>query len=152
MKFIKIILFILITTILFCGLKSDIYASVTCQDNSTCPDNTYCRLKTDGKYDCPSIPGIKIGTDYNVSNPIPQFNNIADIINKLLPYAFTLAGIVLFILLLASGFEFLTSAGDEKKLQQAKGRITSALIGFIIIVAAYWLAQIVEFLFHIQIF
>lgn len=152
MRYLKIVLFILITTILFCGLKSDIYASVTCPDNSTCRDNTYCRLKTDGKYDCPSIPGIKIGSDYKVDNPIPQFSNIADIINGLLPYAFTLAGVVLFVLLLASGFEFLTSAGDEKKLQQAKGRITSALVGFIIVVAAYWLTQIVEFLFHIQIF
>lgn len=101
-------------------------------------------------------PGVRAGCNlelgpYLVRN-ITSFCNLADIINKLLPYVFTLSGIVLFLLLLASGFEFLTSAGDEKKLQQAKGRITSALVGFIIIVAAYWLTQIVEFLFHIKIF
>lgn len=96
-----------------------------------------------------------IGFKSIVAQALPTFKfkdaKLGDVINSLLPYAFTLAGIILFILLIASGFEFLTSGGDEKKLAQAKGRITSALLGFIIIVAAYWLTQIIEFLFHIQI-
>lgn len=154
MKFIKIIFIILIFTFLLFNQSSITFGIITCPDGSPCPDGTYC-LYDDSKgfYLCPKKPPqIKIGDNYSIDNPVPQFDKISDIINKILPYAFTLAGILLFILLLASGFEFLTSGGDEKKLQQAKGRITAALVGFIIIVAAYWLTQIVEFLFHIQIF
>jgi len=151
MKFIKIIFIILIFTFLLFNQSSVLFALKTCPDGSSCPDSTYCKLHKDGYYQC-LIPQIKFGDDYIVDNPVPQFYEISDIINKILPYAFTLAGILLFILLLTSGFEFLTSAGDEKKLGQAKGRITAALVGFIIIVAAYWLTQIVEFLFHIKIF
>ena len=152
MKYLKFFLCILTTAIFLCGLKSDIYAGVTCPDNSTCPDNTYCRLKPDGKFDCPNTSGIKIGTNYTVDNPVSQFSTPADIINKLIPYLFTFAGIALLTVLIGSGFSYLTSGGDEKKVSQAKEKITGGLIGFIILFASYWLTQIVEYLFHIKIF
>lgn len=95
---------------------------------------------------------LKLG-DYIVQNALEdRFCNIADIINKLIPYFFTFAGIALLVVLIASGFSYLTSGGDEKKVSQAQGKITAALAGFIIIIAAYWLTQIVEYLFHIKIF
>jgi hypothetical protein len=94
---------------------------------------------------------LSIGS-YTITNNLDKFCDVSDIINKLLPYIFTLSGILLFIFLLASGFDLLTSGGDEKRLNQAKGRITNALLGFIIIIAAYWITQIAEFLLHIKVF
>lgn len=76
---------------------------------------------------------------------------IGDVINALVPYIFALAGLILFIYLIISGFELLTSAGDPKKMESAKGKITNAVIGFIIIFIAYWLIQILEIIFGIEI-
>lgn len=76
----------------------------------------------------------------------PKFGpgaQIGTIISALLPYLFPLAGIVLLLFLLFAGFQYLTSGGDPKKVEQAKERLTSALIGFIIVFAAYWIVQIV---------
>lgn len=77
---------------------------------------------------------------------------LGDIISALLPYIFTIAGIILFALLIMGGFELLTSGGNPEKTKKAQGRITSSLIGFLIIFLAYWLTQLLEVIFGISIF
>ncbi len=70
-------------------------------------------------------------------------STIGDVISTALKFVFPAAGILLLVYLIAAGFSLMTSAGDPKAVAAAKGRITSALIGFIIIFAAYWIVQIV---------
>jgi len=77
---------------------------------------------------------------------------IGDIINALVPYIFALAGLALMMILIWGGFEMMTSAGDPKKMESAKSKLTNAVIGFIIIFVAYWLVQILEQIFGIKIF
>lgn len=77
---------------------------------------------------------------------------IGAVISALLPYIFSIAGLILFGLLIMAGFGFLTSAGDPKKIESAKAKLTSAVIGFLIIFVAYWLMQILEIIFDLKIF
>jgi hypothetical protein len=72
---------------------------------------------------------------------------IGSIISRAIPFIFIFAGIGLFLMILASGFDFLTSAGDSKKLDQGKQRLTYAIVGFIIIFASFWLVQILGEMF-----
>lgn len=76
-----------------------------------------------------------------------RFTNLGDIISALLPYFYAFAGVGLLLLLIWGGFKYLTSAGDPKKTEGAKGTITAAVIGFAIVIAAYWLTQIVNYIF-----
>jgi hypothetical protein len=76
---------------------------------------------------------------------------ITDILTALLPYVFVFAGLTLFIFLIIGGFGMLTSAGSPDKMKAAQGKITSAIIGFIIIFISYWLMRILEIMFGIQI-
>ena len=78
--------------------------------------------------------------------------DIGDIINALVPYIFALAGLALLLILILGGFELMTSAGDPKKMESAKGKLTNAVIGFIIIFIAFWLVQILEVIFGLTIF
>lgn len=48
-----------------------------------------------------------------------------------------LAGLAVFVMLLAGGLKYLTSGGDQKAMEQAKGTITYAIFGLVLIVAAY---------------
>lgn len=77
---------------------------------------------------------------------------IGDIISNLLPYIFVLAGLTLFVLLILGGFGLLTSGGSPDKVKAAQGKITSAVIGFVIIFISYWLVKILEIVLGIQIF
>jgi hypothetical protein len=72
-----------------------------------------------------------------------QGSTIGNIISDLLLYIFPLAGLILLIFIIIGGFKFMTSAGDPKAAQSARGVITTAFIGFIIIFLAYWLTRII---------
>lgn len=56
-----------------------------------------------------------------------------------------LVGFVLVLLIMYAGYTWMTSQGDAEKITKAKGIITSAVIGVIIIISAY---AIVSFIFR----
>ncbi len=76
---------------------------------------------------------------------------IGEVISNLLPYIFVIAGLTLFILLIIGGFGLLTSGGSPEKMKASQGKITSAVIGFVIIFISYWLMRILEIVFGISI-
>jgi hypothetical protein len=74
------------------------------------------------------------------------------IISKALSsFIFPIAGIILFVVLLLGGFQMLTGAASSKGLEEGKQKVTSAIIGFILLFAAYWIAQLLELIFGIRI-
>lgn len=108
-----------------------------------------------------NIPGAS-GTPMEIQGPLPtkdigptgvvEFSTLADVVNKLLPVLFTVAGLILFAIIIFSGFQFLTSGGDDKVLGAAKSRITNALIGFVILVVSYFAVQILTAIFGLRMF
>ena len=82
---------------------------------------------------------IGIGTKGAVDLDNAKLGNI---IAALIPYILSLAGFGLMIYLILGGFEYLTSAGDPKKTDSAKKKLTTALFGFIIIFSAFWVVQL----------
>jgi len=90
-------------------------------------------------------------------NAIPEFKfkgnsgSLGGIISALVPYVFTIAGLLLLLYLIIGGFGLLTSGGDPKKMQGAKGQITNALVGFLIIFVSYWLVQIIGSILGLEI-
>lgn len=103
--------------------------------------------KLPGYGDVESVPGFSstFGT-FKFKNW-----NIGDLISELLPYVLVIAGLLMGFFLISGGFELLTSGGDVKKIEAGQKRITKAIIGFLIIFLAYWLAQILETILGISI-
>lgn len=48
-----------------------------------------------------------------------------------------IATVGLFVMLLVGGFNFLFSGGDQKKLEVARGTLTNAIVGLVVIAVAY---------------
>lgn len=84
-----------------------------------------------------SLKSLEEGTGLSFAG-----GNIGDIISELLKYLFPLAGMLLLLYLIFGGFQLMLSRGDPKATQSAQGKITNALVGFIIVFAAYWIVQI----------
>ncbi|NQV90812.1 hypothetical protein HQ487_05425 [Candidatus Uhrbacteria bacterium] len=80
--------------------------------------------------------GSAIGTDAT-SNDLPEL--IGNIIGVLL----SVLGIIFVVLVVYAGFLYLTSAGEPDKVKKAKTMLTQAVIGLVIIVAAYAIAAFV---------
>lgn len=81
--------------------------------------------------------GTKIKTTYTSFSPL---------ISSLLRNSLTLAGIILLGLLIFGGLTFIINAGngDSKKAGQGKSAITSALIGFAIVLLSYSIIRVIE--------
>ena len=77
--------------------------------------------------------------------------NLGSVISYLLPIIFVAAGIGLFIYLLIGGFKLLTSAGNPKSVAAGGQILTNAVIGFLIVISSYWIAQIIQVVFNVRI-
>lgn len=91
-------------------------------------------------------------------NPLKIASSKADrlstpggIISEVLKYAFPLAGMILFIMILFGGFQMLTGASTSKSVEEGKKKITAAILGFLLLFASYWIAQLIEIIFSIKI-
>jgi hypothetical protein len=71
-----------------------------------------------------------------------SFNNLGEIINKIVPYILATGLIFVFIYLIIGGFGIMTSKADPKAMDAAKQKITYAIVGFIIIFIAFWIVQL----------
>jgi len=93
-----------------------------------------------------TFPGSQEVPGFQVTGPLrSEFTNVGSILNIAMPYIFAAIGMGLLVMLVTAGFSFLTSAGDSKKLDSAKQKITLALTGFLIVLVSYWLVQIAGF-------
>jgi len=81
------------------------------------------------------------------------YPQVSVLVNLLLKNSLTIVGIILLVLLISGGLMFIIGAGsqDSKKSAQAKSIITDALIGFVVVLLAYSIIQIVEVITGISI-
>lgn len=69
--------------------------------------------------------------------PAGAQTDLIGFINSLLGYVLAIAGLLAVIFLISSGFKYLTSGGNESNVTSAKNGIMYAIIGLVIIVAAF---------------
>jgi len=72
-----------------------------------------------------------------VGNKIPKDTDIPPKIGKIVGAVLAFVGIIFFVLIIYGGFMWMTAGGDEQKVTKAKDLITQAVIGLIIVLAAY---------------
>jgi len=84
-------------------------------------------------------------------SPLVRWRTIGEVFSEALKYVFIFAGLGVFVYLIYGGFHLMISGGEPTAIQEAKGKITNAIIGFIIIFVSYWLIQIIEVVFGMTI-
>ncbi len=87
--------------------------------------------------------GINFGFDPMSTATPPQ--TLGEFVNRMIPQIYTIALLLVFIYLIWGGYRWLVSAGDPKAIQAAKGHLTWAVAGMIIIFLSYWMYQALSF-------
>lgn len=64
-------------------------------------------------------------------------NNFGDLINGVLSFVMVVAALLVFMYLIWGGIEWITSGGDKGKTENARNKITSAVIGLVVVAASY---------------
>lgn len=62
-----------------------------------------------------------------------------------------IAAVVFFFMLVVGGVRWITSGGDKAQTEAARGQITAALVGLVIIFAAWAIVQLVSIFFGFNI-
>ncbi len=71
------------------------------------------------------------------SNPLGRFTQLYDIINFVLNIVFYVGIAMTVIFLIIGGIRYITSGGSKEGAEAARGMITSAVIGFVVVLGAF---------------
>ena len=77
---------------------------------------------------------------------------ISQIINWALVTILVIAGVVFFFMLIIGGIRWILSGGDKANTEAARNQITAALIGLVVVFAAWALATLIGNIFGITFF
>jgi len=70
-------------------------------------------------------------------NPRTGNTNPRDIAERVIQFAMSFLGLIAVAIILYGGFKWMTAAGNDEKVDEAKKLIGAGIVGLIIIVAAY---------------
>ena len=76
---------------------------------------------------------------------------VGGIVSGAISLVLILVALVFFFILVIGGLKWITSGGDEKKVATARAQITNALIGLVIVFAAWAIMKLIGTVFGIDI-
>ena len=79
-----------------------------------------------------------------------KITDIGRLVQTGISAAIIISGILVFVVLVWGGIEWLTSGGDKTKTENAKNRITAALVGLAIIASSWALVRIIAYFFGVE--
>ena len=68
----------------------------------------------------------------------------------LLSFLYAIAAVILFFMFVWGGYDILTSAGNEELVSSGSKKISAGVIGFILLVLAFFITRIVSFVFGLD--
>ena len=77
---------------------------------------------------------------------------VPGIISALIRLTVVVAAIVFFFILVIGGIRWIASGGDKAATEGARNQITAALIGLVIVFAAWAIVQLIQVFFGVNIF
>lgn len=105
----------------------DVYARFDCQTFSQCVNPIL-------------IPGLPPKLSQ-------QEGAVGTVLSEFIPIILGLAGFITVIVIVISGIQFITSSGNPEAAAAAKNRLLYAIIGFVIIILAFAILQIINAIF-----
>jgi TRAP-type C4-dicarboxylate transport system permease small subunit len=86
-----------------------------------------------------------------------QFYNLGQmtvpaIISAAIKLVVVVAAVVFFFILVIGGIKWIASGGDKAKTESARAQITSALVGLVIVFAAWAIVALIKVFFNVDIF
>ena len=83
-------------------------------------------------------------TLYIPQNEIIRINNLGQLISALVGTIIIIAALLAFFYLLLGGIQWITSGGDKAGMESARNKITHAIVGLIIVGAAWAIMMLVQ--------
>ena len=81
---------------------------------------------------------------------LPSFS-VAAFVTNIIRLIIIIAFVVAFVFLLIGGIRWIIAGGETKAVEGARNMVTGALVGLIIVLAAFAIIRLIEFFFNVKI-
>lgn len=106
--------------------------------------NNLLSKKDEGIIINPAIPA-------DLGNPSDSVGYLGKLIPAIVTLILVVGAIIFFFNLVVGAIAWISSGGDKQKLESARGRITTAIIGLVILFAAFAIIRIIQDFFDVEI-
>ena len=89
----------------------------------------------------------KLATFANFAVAIPGIDpnqNFGELISKIYNLAIAVVGLAVFVQFLLAGFSYLMSAGNVATAENAKSKMTNAILGAVLLLSAYLILNVIN--------
>lgn len=139
------ILFIIITVTLLSTLVKPAYADITPGDGGSgaipSTGTGACGFLKSGQEECMNC--FNDGGAWTAFGCVGKGGNPSDFISHFLELGIGIGGGIAFLLILVSGFQTMTSAGNPEKLHAAKELLGGAISGLLLIIFSIFILKII---------
>jgi len=94
---------------------------------------------------------FQIGLDSEISSRVAINSTLGDFVSNTFSAIILVAGIASFVYMIYGGLEWVMSGGEKDKLNEAKSKITQAIIGLAVVASAWAIFKLVDYFFGIGI-
>jgi hypothetical protein len=84
------------------------------------------------------------GSNIDGAEDVATIQGLACMVSNILGVAITLIGMLALVMFVAASFRYLTSGGNSKSTEQAKGTITYAVAGIVVALSAFILLNLIS--------
>jgi hypothetical protein len=107
--------------------------------------NNLAQSAFEGSINNPVLPGL-------IGDPRTSGGEFfASAIPAAIGLAFVVGALIFFAMLIWGAIQWISSGGDKQALEGARGRVSNALIGIVLLFAAFAIIRVIETFFHISI-
>ena len=96
------------------------------------------------------LVGIALAAEeVNIKPPTPEIGKITiqSLVSGVIGLVFIAASLIFFFLLMAGGIKCMMAGGDKEKAGEARGQLTSALIGLVVVFIAWAVSTLIGNIF-----
>jgi TRAP-type C4-dicarboxylate transport system permease small subunit len=82
-----------------------------------------------------------------IEGPLKNINTLGDLVSMVLKLVVPLAAVILLFVLIWGGYDYMMSQGNAEKIKSAQGKITTGLIGFILLILSFFIVRLIAAIF-----
>ncbi len=89
------------------------------------------------------------GKPITIIGPIEGITSLTDLVTVMTNFLYPFAAVILLLVLIWGGYDFLMSRGDADKVNSGKAKMTAGIIGFVLLMLSYLIARVLGFIFGV---
>lgn len=77
----------------------------------------------------------------------PKIQTLGDLVNRVIQFLIPLAAVILLVVFIWGGYDYMMSQGSPEKVKSAQAKITTGIIGLILLLISFVLVKLISSIF-----